>query len=163
MPRFWASSGDESDGPEAEVGRICASAPDDSQGLLTRFLTLPFRRVRPFCVWGASARRDLRRVVLAVAPPAVRLPRHFIPPLGALTCETDVSQQGDTVRAMNPNRHRAVEIRRRALVDQVQGLLHRAASGRAERHIDRRLRDTRAELAELEAASVSALRRRARE
>ncbi|MGB9359535.1 MAG: hypothetical protein WCC01_13370 [Acidimicrobiia bacterium] len=61
---------------------------------------------------------------------------------------------------MNPNRNRAVEVRRRALIDQVQGLYHRASSGHAEPHIDRRLRDTWAELAELEVGSVSSLRRR---
>ena len=64
---------------------------------------------------------------------------------------------------MNPNRNRAVDIRRRALIDQVQGLCHRAASGSAESHTDRRLQDTRAELAELEAGSVSSLRRRVRQ
>jgi len=139
------------------------SAPDDSQGLLTRFLTLPFRRVRPICVCGASAYRDLRRVVLTVAHPAVCHLRQFIPPLGALSSGADVSQRSDSVREMNPNRHRALEIRRRALVDQLQGLRHQAASGIDEPHDDRRLRDTRAELAELEAGTLSSLRRRARE
>ena len=52
------SSEDESVVPVAEVSTIGGSAPDDSQGLLTRFLTLPFRRVR-LCVASPALARDV--------------------------------------------------------------------------------------------------------
>ena len=51
---------------------------------------------------------------------------------------------------MNPNRHRAVEIRRRAITDQIEGLEREVAAGRAETHHADRLEHTRAELAQLE-------------
>ena len=50
---------------------------------------------------------------------------------------------------MNPNQNRAVDVRRRALVDQVDGLERLIADGRDEPHISDRLLHTRAELAVL--------------
>jgi len=55
---------------------------------------------------------------------------------------------------MNPNRHRAVEIRRRAITDQIEGLERVVAAGRAETHHNDRLEHTRAELAQLEIHTV---------
>jgi hypothetical protein len=54
---------------------------------------------------------------------------------------------------MNPNRHRAVETRREALEDQVEGLERWVAAGRSEPHIAARRGDTHTELAHLEAQS----------
>ena len=51
---------------------------------------------------------------------------------------------------MNPNRHHAVEMRRRAITDQIEGLEREVAAGRAETHHTDRLEHTRAELAQLE-------------
>ena len=63
-------------------------------------------------------------------------------------------------RDMNPNRDRAVETRIRALADQVEGLTRESANERNEVYVDRRLRDTRTELADLVTGAVSSLRRR---
>jgi hypothetical protein len=51
---------------------------------------------------------------------------------------------------MNPNRDRAVDVRRRALADQIDGLEQLVAAGRDEAHISDRLLHTRAELNVLE-------------
>ncbi len=51
---------------------------------------------------------------------------------------------------MNPNRDGAVETRRKALVDQIDGLEQRSADGRDEPHVRRRLADSKAEFAVLE-------------
>ena len=50
---------------------------------------------------------------------------------------------------MNPDQHLASEVRRRALVDQIDGLEKRIADGRDEQHVTERLVHTRAELANL--------------
>ena len=47
---------------------------------------------------------------------------------------------------MNPNRHRAVEIRRRAIIDQIEGLERMVADGPHQVHLARRLEHTLAEL-----------------
>jgi hypothetical protein len=47
---------------------------------------------------------------------------------------------------MNPNRHRAVDLRRRALTDQIAGLESQIAGGDDRRHVADRLLHTRAEL-----------------
>jgi hypothetical protein len=63
---------------------------------------------------------------------------------------------------MNPDQHRASEVRRRALVDQIDGLEQRISDGRNELHVTKRLSDTRIELAELQGShqwSQLALRR----
>ena len=52
---------------------------------------------------------------------------------------------------MNPNRHRAAQIRAKALKDQIAGLERWVAAGRTEPHVVDRLAQTRAELAHLEA------------
>jgi hypothetical protein len=57
---------------------------------------------------------------------------------------------------MNPDSDRAVETRRRALVDQIDGLEKLIAGGRNEPHIIERLADTRSELATLEAITARA-------
>ncbi len=54
---------------------------------------------------------------------------------------------------MNPNRHRAIGLRRRALEDQNAGLTLAAAGGEA--HVAARLDDTRLELSALGALHVS--------
>ena len=46
---------------------------------------------------------------------------------------------------MNPDRHRAAELRRRAFEDQIAGLERMVADGTAEHHQRQRLVDTRAE------------------
>ncbi len=51
---------------------------------------------------------------------------------------------------MNPNRHRAVDLRRRALTDQIAGLEAQIASGDDRVHVAERLADTGAELAALD-------------
>jgi hypothetical protein len=51
---------------------------------------------------------------------------------------------------MNPDQHRASEVRRRALDDQIDGLEQRIAAGRDEPHVTQRLADTRAELGQLD-------------
>jgi aryl carrier-like protein len=50
---------------------------------------------------------------------------------------------------MNPNRDRAVDVRRRALADQIDGLERLIAAGLDEAHVVERLGHTRIELAEL--------------
>ena len=55
---------------------------------------------------------------------------------------------------MNPDRHRAVEIRRRVITDQIEGLEREVAAGRAETHHTDRLEHTRAELAQLDIHSI---------
>jgi hypothetical protein len=55
---------------------------------------------------------------------------------------------------MNPDRDRAVEMRCRALVDQIDGLEKLIACGRDETHIVERLADTRSELVRLEALTA---------
>ena len=57
--------------------------------------------------------------------------------------------------AMNPNRDRTVETRRRALKEQVEGLERWIAEGRDEVHVTQRLADTRTELQHLDARSAS--------
>jgi hypothetical protein len=52
---------------------------------------------------------------------------------------------------MNPNQDRAVDVRRLALVDQVDGLEQLIAAGHSEPRQTQRLADTRAELVKLEA------------
>jgi hypothetical protein len=54
---------------------------------------------------------------------------------------------------MNPSRHRAVDVRRRALGDQIAGLEAQIAGGDNREHVAERLGDTRIELASLEARS----------
>jgi len=51
---------------------------------------------------------------------------------------------------MNPDQHRAFEVRHRALLDQIDGLERRIVDGLDEAHITERLADTRFELAHLE-------------
>ncbi len=51
---------------------------------------------------------------------------------------------------MNPNQDRAVDIRRRALADQVDGLEQRISGGRDDRDLARLLKHTRSEIADLE-------------
>ncbi|MCJ7780253.1 MAG: hypothetical protein MUQ27_05460 [Acidimicrobiia bacterium] len=46
---------------------------------------------------------------------------------------------------MNPNRDRAVDVRRQAISDQIEGLERLIAAGRDEPHQRQRLTDTRAE------------------
>ena len=62
-----------------------------------------------------------------------------------------VSHATGNVHVMNPNRERAVDVRRRALVDQVDGLEQLIAAGHSEPRQTQRLADTRAELVKLEA------------
>jgi hypothetical protein len=57
---------------------------------------------------------------------------------------------------MNPDSDRAVEMRRRALADQVDGLEKLISAGRNESHIIERLADTRSELATLEGVTAGA-------
>jgi hypothetical protein len=52
---------------------------------------------------------------------------------------------------MNPDKHRATQLRTQALRDQVEGLERWIAAGRTEPHVVERLTHTRAELASLEA------------
>ena len=54
-----------------------------------------------------------------------------------------------SVVGMNPNRHRASDLRRRAIVDQIAGLEHMIADGTAGEHHRLRLADTRTERAGL--------------
>ena len=61
-----------------------------------------------------------------------------------------MSHPADRVARMNPNRHRAADLRRRAIEDQIQGLERLIDAGEAGEHHRRRLADTRVELASLE-------------
>jgi len=55
---------------------------------------------------------------------------------------------------VNPNRDHAVDVRRRALVDQVDGLEQLIAAGQDAAHIAQRPADTRAELERIESLSA---------
>ena len=71
-------------------------------------------------------------------------------PLSRRGCAPSCHSRPVASDAMNPNRDRAIDIRRRALADQVDGLEQLIAAGRDEPHIAQRLLDTRAELERLE-------------
>jgi hypothetical protein len=57
-------------------------------------------------------------------------------------------------KRMNPNRHRAAQLRTQALRDQIEGLERWMAAGRTDPHVVERLAHARAELANLERLPV---------
>ncbi len=74
--------------------------------------------------------------------------------LGAPPNTAPLSLSADRFAHMNPNRHRAVELRRRALTDQIAGLEAQVAAGDDRVHVADRLVHTRAELVSLGTAGV---------
>ena len=91
--------------------------------------------------------------VFRVGVPAQLLPWPTVGWIPGSGYAASVSPPAGSVRCMNPNRHRAVEIRREALRNQVEGLEQWVAAGRSEPHVVDRLEHTRAELANLETHS----------
>jgi hypothetical protein len=63
---------------------------------------------------------------------------------------TLTSHPAGSVQRMNPDRHRAAQLRRQALRDQIEGLERWVAAGRTEPHVVDRLAHTRAELVTLD-------------
>ena len=79
-------------------------------------------------------------------PSSVRLPKFGCRPRVRHSLCLTLRVASDT---MNPNRHRATELRRRAIEDQIAGLERLVAAGQSEPHQTQRLADTRAEFVTL--------------